>query len=181
MNLLRWNCWGRGNPRAICILSDLVKVRKLDFLFLSEAISNANKIEALRIKFGFFQYFFVDCVGHSGGLTVFWRHQVKYEIAGYSRNHIDVVFTENNVTSWRLSCFYGFPERQRCSNSWHFIRNLARVSQLSWCIFGDFNGLLYSSDKFGVVPHPQNLLDGFRMVVEDCLLSEIDLVGGKYT
>ena len=181
MNLLSWNCRGLGNPRAIRVLSDLVKCRKPDFLFLTETFSNANKIEALRLKFSFSQCFSVDCVGHSGGLAVFWKHQVRCEIAGYSRNHIDVVFTENNAPSWRLSCFYGFPERQRSTNSWQLIRTLAGVSQLPWCIFGDFNDLLYSSDKFGDVPHPQSLLDGFKLAVEDCLLFEIDLTGGKYT
>ncbi|XP_074356116.1 uncharacterized protein LOC141695803 [Apium graveolens] len=149
MNCLSWNCRGLGNPRAIRVLSDLVKVRKPDFLFLSETFSNASRIEVLRIKFGFFQCFSVDSVGHSGGLAVFWKHQVNCEISGFSRNHVDVVFNENNVASWRLSCFYGFPERHRRSNSWHFIRTLAGVSNLPWCIFGDFNDLLHQSDKTG--------------------------------
>ncbi|XP_063950676.1 uncharacterized protein LOC135153017 [Daucus carota subsp. sativus] len=33
----------------------------------------------------------------------------------------------------------------------------------------------------GTVLHPQSLLDGFRRVIDDCLLLELDLSGGKYT
>lgn len=46
---------------------------------------------------------------------------------------------------------------------------------------GDFNDLVQASDKKGRVPHPQYLLNGFRKKVEDCNLSELDLVGGKFT
>lgn len=99
----------------------------------------------------------------------------------YSQNHIDVLFLHNNTTSWRLTCFYGFPERGRRSNSWDYIRSLASNSQLPWCIFGDFNDLLFATDKMGSIPHPPSLLEGFRKAIDDCLLKEIDLTGGRYT
>lgn len=181
MNILSWNCRGLGNSRTVRVLGDLLRARRPDFLFLSETISFANKIEELRVKFGFFQCFSINRVGRSGGLAIFWKHNVSCEVSGYSQNHIDVVFNENNAASWRLSCFYGYPERSRRKNSWDFIRLLASISPLPWCILGDFNDLLYSADKMGVVPHPQNLMEGFRKAIDDCLLSELNLHGGKYT
>lgn len=112
---------------------------------------------------------------------MFWKHHVKCEIIGYSQNHIDVIFFDNNIAGWRLSCFYGYPERSRRSLSWDLIHFLAAISQLPWCIFGDFNDLLFDSDKDGKVPHPPNLMEGFRKVIDDSLFSEIDLCGGKFT
>lgn len=47
--------------------------------------------------------------------------------------------------------------------------------------FGDFNDLLYITDKKGRHPHPQRLLDGFKNAIEDCSLTEVDLKGGKFT
>ncbi|XP_074352919.1 uncharacterized protein LOC141692078 [Apium graveolens] len=38
-----------------------------------------------------------------------------------------------------------------------------------------------NSDKEGVHIHPQYLLDGFREVVDDCNLAEIDFSGGRFT
>lgn len=41
--------------------------------------------------------------------------------------------------------------------------------------------MLYTSDKAGTHPHPQNLLDGFRNAIADCGLDEIELTGGEFT
>lgn len=181
MNVLSWNCQGLGNLKRVRVLCDLIKSHKPDVLFLSETISKADSIEQLRIKFGFSQCFAINCIGRSGGLGIFWRNNAACEINGYSQNHVDILFKHNNTVSWRLTCFYGFPERSRRQNSWNLICNLANLSDLPWCIVGDFNDLLYDSDKWGGVPHPRSLMEGFRNAIDDSLLAELDLYGGKFT
>lgn len=181
MNLLSWNCRGLGNPRTVRVLGDLLRTRKPDFLFLSETFSIASKIENIRVHFGFAQCFSVDRVGHSGGLAIFWKQHVDCEVMSFSQNHIDVCFLVNNNPSWCLSCFYGFPERARRKGSWDFIRLLGSKSQLPWCIFGDFNDLLHPSNKIGNTLHPPSLMEGFRLAIDDCLLTEVDLAGGRFT
>lgn len=57
---------------------------------------------------------------------------------------------------------------------------MANVSQLPWCIFRDFNHLLYDLDKFGKVPQPLSLMEDFQKAIDDSMLSEIDLCGGKF-
>ena len=99
----------------------------------------------------------------------------------YSHNYIVVYFLDNNITSWRLSCFYGFPESTRHKSSLDSIRLSTSRSQLLWCIFGDFNDLLYPADKMGNIPHPPSLWEGFQKVIDDSLLNEVDLTGGKFT
>lgn len=106
---------------------------------------------------------------------------MKVSICDSSQNHINVQIIEGNNAIWRLTCFYGFPEREKRRESWDFIRYLAGQSQLPWCIIGDFNDLMYASDKNGTHPHPQWLLDGFRNTIEECDLVELDLTGGNYT
>lgn len=181
MNCLGWNCRGLGSSRTVRALNDLVRGRKPDVLFLSETISVASKIEEFRIKFGFAQGFSVDRVGRSGGLAVFWRNNVDCSITGYSQNHIDLVFNENNVACWRLTLYYGFPERARRKEAWDMLIRLSRVSNLPWCVMGDFNDLMYDVDKKGNHPHPKALMEGFRNAIEESLLSELDLTGGLFT
>lgn len=167
--------------RTVQVLNDLVRDRNPDVLFLIETISVASKVEELRIKLGFSQCFSVDRVGRSGGLAVFWKSVVECNISRYSQNHVDLVFNENNVQKWRLTCFYGFHERARRKQSWELICKLARVSNLPWCIMGDFNDLLYRSDKKGFHPHPEPLIRGFRDVLDESLLSEVELQGDRFT
>lgn len=170
-----------GNPRTVRALSDILKSFKPSFLFLTKTLSVASRIEELRVCFGFDQCFLVDRVGRSGGLGVLWKRHVQCQITGYSQNHIDVVFSENNMVDWRMSCFYGFSERGMRRNSWNLIKNLAGISSLPWCIWGDFNDMLYEADKKGNSSHPRSLLEGFRSTIEFCQLTELSLVRGKYT
>ncbi|XP_074374197.1 uncharacterized protein LOC141714582 [Apium graveolens] len=181
MNCLGWNCRGLGNSRTVRALNDLVKNRKPDILFLSETISDANKIEKLRVKLGFAQGFSVVRIGRSGGLALFWKTNVDCSIMGYSQNHIDLAVNVHSVANWRLTLYYGFPERARRKEAWDMIRNLARLSSLPWCIMGDFNDLLYNADKKGNNLHPRALMEGFRSALEDSMLSEVDLTGGLFT
>lgn len=181
MNLIGWNCRGLGKPRSVRCLRDLVKSRHPDFLFLSETMVQSNKIKDLSEQMGFASSYAVERVGQGGGLAIMWRRNVICTVISASSNFIDLEFYERNATNWRLTCFYGFSERHKRKDSWNLLRKLASVSHLPWCIFGDFNDLLYKEDKAGKHPHPQSLMNGFRNAIEDCNLAEIDLVEGQYT
>lgn len=181
MNFISWNCRGLENSRTVRCLRDLVKSRNPKFLFLSETIACSDKIKDTSIQLGFSNFFAVDRSGMGGGLAVMWRRHVNCEFVSYSPNYIDVWIVESGRVSWRLTCFYGIPERVRRQQSWDLLRSLALTSQLPMCVFGDFNDMLQAEDKLGLNDHPQALLEGFRSVIDDCLLTEIELEGGKYT
>lgn len=70
MNFLSWNYRGLGNFRAVCVLRDLVKSRKPDFLFLFETLVNKNKISELFLSLDFIDSFVFYYVGRGGGLAV---------------------------------------------------------------------------------------------------------------
>lgn len=112
---------------------------------------------------------------------MFWDSKLECRIFGFSRNHIDLVFEVSRIDSWRLSCLYGIPDRNRRKESWNFLRALSKLSSIPWCVVGDFNDMLYVEDKEGVHPHPHALLEGFGRAVNDCELLELDLCGGRFT
>lgn len=91
----------------------------------------------------------------------------------YSLNYINMEVGDNSKGNWRLTGFYGIPDRSKRKDSWNLLRNLAGMSQLPWCIIGDFNNILSADEKRGNVEHPQWLLNGFRNVVIDCNLVNI--------
>jgi hypothetical protein len=54
---------------------------------------------------------FVDVVGRSGGLALFWKERNVVEIQNYTRMHISaVVHLPDRSKSWRLTGFYGNPD-----------------------------------------------------------------------
>lgn len=148
---------------------------------MSETLVLEDTIKTFCSKFGFAKYFTVDRVGKGGGLAVLWRNNIMCRIDDSSQNHIDVVMLKNGIPDWRLTCYYGFPERGRRREAWDFIRHLSTTSPLPLCIAGDFNDLFSPLDKKGNVDHPLYLMKGFKKAIEDTELVEAELTGGNFT
>lgn len=177
MNCLSWNCRGLGNPRAVRCLGDVLRTQKPEIVFLIETLSLDARIKDLCRKFGYAHHFTVDSVGRSGGLALLWKHNVLCSVIGHSSNFIDAHIFNQGVPDWRLTGFYGYPERSSRRDSWSLIQSLSSHSSLPWCIVGDFNDMLSATDKKGQIPHPQWLFDGFKNVISTCALTEVDFLG----
>ncbi|WJX23528.1 hypothetical protein P8452_12731 [Trifolium repens] len=138
-------------------------------------------MEKIRVLLKFDSCLSIDVEGRSGGLAIFWNDASKCKIINYCRNfiNVEVVDSENGV--WRLTCYYGFPERGRRKQAWDMLRALRNMSPHPWCIIGDFNDLLSQEDKLGNLPHPNWLCAGFRNAVSDCDLTDIHLEGHRFT
>lgn len=61
----------------------------------------------------------------------------------YSRNHIDTTITKHGGNKYRLTCFYGEPNRSKRKKTWDLMRNLVSLMSLPWCLIGDLNNVLY--------------------------------------
>ncbi|PNX66302.1 endonuclease/exonuclease/phosphatase family protein, partial [Trifolium pratense] len=83
--------------------------------------------------------------------------------------------------TWRLTGFYGYPGGSRRRDSWNFLRHLSHVSNIPWCIIGDFNDILSSDEKKGRVDRPNWLINGFRDAVLDSGLIDIHMEGYQFT
>lgn len=76
MSCLSWNCRDIGSPRTVRVLKDLLHNHRPSFVFLIKT-SFANKLEELRVHFGFDYCFSVDKIGRNGGLAILWKNNFK--------------------------------------------------------------------------------------------------------
>lgn len=180
MNCLSWNCRGLGQPPAIPTLCELVRARRPEVIFLSETLAHRARIDEVKARLNFSFCFAVDVTGRSGGLCMLAKDAEVCSLIGFSNNHIDVEI-KHDSGNWRLTGFYGYPERARRRESWNLLRRLSLVSSLPWMIIGDFNDLLSVADKKGRVAHPNWLFNGFRSAILDCILTDIPLRGYQFT
>ncbi|KAL8457233.1 hypothetical protein ACS0TY_035178 [Phlomoides rotata] len=82
---------------------------------------------------------------------------------------------------WRVTGFYGFPDRAHRRESWNLLKLLSQQNDLPWLCVGDFKDLLFQSDKRGRVPHPNWLFTSFRDIVNVSGLYDLPLSGYGYT
>lgn len=85
------------------------------------------------------------------------------------------------MAKWRLTCYYGYPERSKRRDSWDLLRNLAVQSTLLWIILGDFNDILRASDKKGKNKQPNWMINGFKEAMFDCGVSDLPMEGHPFT
>ncbi|XP_031104441.1 uncharacterized protein LOC116007924 [Ipomoea triloba] len=140
-----------------------------------------EQVEFVRVRTGFEGSFSVDRVGMSGGLALLWRDKDTATVLGFSQNHIDVIVSLPGKPQWRLTCFYGYPERARRQHSWSLLRQLKDNSDLPWVILGDFNDLACHSEKRGPHPHPNSLILSFTDALHDCNLLDLGMQGNRFT
>ncbi|KAL8121460.1 hypothetical protein AgCh_018259 [Apium graveolens] len=96
----------------------------------------------------------VETQGHSGGIVFLWRHKEETTLKSYNKNHIDLQIVRKNGEEYRMTGVYGEPDRRK------------RLSQ---------------NYKRGGRPYPESLIQGFREVLDDCNLIDMDLHGHQYT
>lgn len=181
ISYLAWNCRGLANPRAIRILLDLVSTHKPSLVFLSETLALKNRLSWIGNKLGFKEMHIVERIGRGGGLALLWSDTVTVEILDSCLNFIDFIFCHESLGRWRCTGFYGCPKVSRRKETSQMLRSLVQLSSLPWCILGDFNCILHSSEKRGGQGYPQWLVSGFRNAIIDCGLSDIGFDGHPFT
>lgn len=82
---------------------------------------------------------------------------------------------------WRLTCYYGHPERHRRSDSWKLLRTLKLKFDLPWVVIRDFNDIASQAEKRGCHSYPENLINGFNAALEYCGLTDLGMAGYPFT
>ncbi|CAM8976493.1 unnamed protein product [Rhodiola kirilowii] len=179
MTILAWNCRGLGTPLAIRALQDVVRTSKSPVVGLIETKATKEKCEQVRVKLGFKSCFSVPARGKSGGLALLWKAELEVTVLNFSFHHID--FIVHSTAPFRATLFYGAPKATDRTRGWALIRKLKSLSDLPWCLLGDFNEILRYSDTTRNAWRRHTFMIQFRSVLAECNLSEIGFKGSRFT
>lgn len=119
----------------------------------------------------------------SGGLALFWKDEIQVTFLSKSKHHIDVEILENDGSGvrWRLTSFYGHPSMNERHQTWDLLRDLRDQSSLPWVVIGDFNQLLYNSEKEGGETCRESQMQLFRDALSYCELADLGFFGPMFT
>ncbi|KAK6119801.1 hypothetical protein DH2020_046456 [Rehmannia glutinosa] len=138
------------------------------------------KAYRLKENLGFSNGVVVESVGNSGGLALLWKEEVNLSVKLMGRFFVDSVI-QSDGGQWRFTGFYGNPDKSARALSWSLIRRLSSQMSLPWLIGGDFNEILYPSEKYGGADTIQSCMDNFRATIEHCNLNDLGWSGPRFT
>ena len=166
MNSLSWNYRGIGNSQSARALRDLVQRWNPKIVFLMETKAGVKRMTKVKERIGFPNGLVVPSEGKSGGIALLWIREVEVEIKSFSRFHIDAFVTDHSLDlSWRLTGFYGNLDINLRRESWNLLRMLNSQYQMPWVCTGDYNEILFATEKCGGPERSQNQMEGFRSVI----------------
>ena len=119
--------------------------------------------------------------GTGGGLALLWDSTLQINVQSYSPHHIDADVVQPGGSTWRLTGFYGHPERTMCSHSWNLLRHLHALRARPWLVLGDFNEIISLEEKWGGDDRNFHQMNAFREVLLDCSLQDLGYTGADFT
>ncbi|KAA3472243.1 reverse transcriptase [Gossypium australe] len=182
MKILSWNVRGLGNQRTIQRLRQTLKTHNPQLVFLMETNVSKVKMERVRRRLGFINGIEVDSDGSRGGLCLAWTGVVSVGLKSFSKRHIDVLATDQNEDhQWRFTGFYGSPYAREREDSWNLLRRLGQNAEQPRLVCGDFNEIMYGSEKICGLPREERRMEAFRNVLEDYRLMDLGYSGHWFT
>jgi exonuclease III len=163
-------------------LLELQREEGPDILFLSETKLDRGELEKTRVRLNMKHMEVRDCEGRCGGLAIFWKEGVQLFVKPtMSRYHIDADVISEDGFKWRLTGLYGESKSGEKDKTWKLLRMLHGHSSLPWLCLGDFNEVLFPSEKQGGQAKSQACMEKFREALEFCGLDDLGYSGDPYT
>ena len=181
MKTLSLNCHGLGNPETVSELHTLVRKEDPSIVFLMETRLELRHLELLRVRLGMRGCFGVDRHGLGGGLALLWSSTIDIHIQSFSNHHIDADVLQEGGLRWRVTGFYGHPERAMRVHSWSLLRHLYRLRSVPWLVMGDFNEIISLDEKWGGEDRSLAQMAAFREAMSDCNLQDLGFRGPDFT
>ena len=99
-----------GNPLTSKALRKHLNRFKPKLVFLIETKQKSSYMEMLRSKMGFDHGSYMELLGNSSGLGLWWNGEWRVKIQHMSKHFIDVLITHDGL--WHFTGVYGDPRRE---------------------------------------------------------------------
>lgn len=83
----------------------------------------ARQMEFCKYKLGLQHCFVVDCKGHSGGIAMLWKDEIKFYVLNFLKYHIHakICVDDVNKMEWFITGVYGHVDTNHIIETWNLI------------------------------------------------------------
>lgn len=107
MLMISWNCQGVGRPLIVSNIRELIKVHRPALVFLMKTKNKSENLERIRKKTSLDNFFYVDPVGISGGLALWWHNSLQLSVNSSDSNLITTTIQHHQFGAWDSFFVYG--------------------------------------------------------------------------
>ncbi|KAJ6973799.1 hypothetical protein NC653_033969 [Populus alba x Populus x berolinensis] len=182
MIIYSWNIRGLNNPLKQHEVVSLMKKRKMDVCGLLETKLSPSRVACMhRLRLRHWQYYTNVDAANTARILVFWNPAtVKVDLIASSAQGLHIsVRSLISQYNFLISFVYGFNTISARRALWEDLRRWNSSSP--WMILGDFNSVLYPSDKHnGGAVTPYETSD-FRDCCSDLGLHDVNYSGCQFS
>lgn len=182
MIIYSWNIRGLNNPLKQHEVVSLMKKRKMDVCGLLETKLSPCRVASMhRLRLRHWQYYTNVDVANTARILVFWNPAtVKVDLIASSAQGLHIsVHSLISQYHFLISFVYGFNTISARRALWEDLRRWNSSSP--WMILGDFNSVLYPSDKHnGGAVTPYETSD-FHDCCSDLGLHDVNYSGCQFS
>lgn len=80
-----------------------------------------------------------------------------------------------------LTFFYGHPKTNKRLEGYNILRHMNNLHPYMWLCIGDFNEVLFHSEKYGGAQRSNKQIAMFHDVLHDCQLDDLGFHKGQFT
>lgn len=149
-----------------------------------ETKNKQSLLEKIRRRLHFSYLCYVDPMGISGGLALWWNDEVDLQVRAKSQNLFRCVLTITGAAAaaaWLVTFVYAPPSWNDRKIFWNTLQNLVETNGYPWLCLGDFNEIGWSWEKQGSRGGNRVQMQFFQNFVENCELTDLKFKGAPYT
>lgn len=182
MSFIIWNCRGAGGRSFPGLIRDCFRLYDLDFIAIQEPRISGARADIVINKCGVDGIARVEASGFSGGIWCLWKNsRIAISVISTSRYCIHLKVNPSSANPWFLSVIYASLQQGLHEHLWDQLIAFSSSIVGPWCVGGDFNIVLYESEKSGGAPinYPSCMV--FSTCLDQCNLLDLGYKGPQVT
>lgn len=169
---------GSRTTRTVSNLRELIRVHRLDVVFLLETKNTKNVMERIHRRATMTNSYYVNLVGLSSGLSLWWADSIEFQILAGQLHLIKALISisQTNI-QWKAFFIYAPNNKEQRMVLWdnilQFMHSLCKLV----IFIGDFNVVKKSADKVGGNPNIFNNIEELQNFISGANLLDVPFKG----